>query len=147
MDWTAKKAAEAEATLRKWRTLTADVAPAAEVPAEVLRPVADDLNTAGAIAALHQFASAGDAAKLLAGAQFLGLLTAEMGDWAEGVDLSAYETLLAEARAKAMETKDFAEVDRIKTALTEAGVEVRMSKAGVELLAAAGFDATKLEAL
>ncbi|WP_422049660.1 cysteine--tRNA ligase [Shimia sp.] len=147
MDWTAKKAAEAEATLRKWRTLTADVAPAAEVPAEVLQPVADDLNTAGAIAALHQFASAGDAAKLLAGAQFLGLLTAEMGAWAEGVDLSAYETLLAEARAKAMETKDFAEVDRIKTALTEAGVEVRMSKAGVELLPAAGFDAAKLEAL
>ncbi|MBO9405881.1 cysteine--tRNA ligase [Shimia sp. R9_1] len=147
MDWTAKKAAETEATLRKWRTLTADVAPAAEVPAEVLQPVADDLNTAGAIAALHQFASAGDAAKLLAGAQFLGLLTAEMGAWAEGVDLSAYETLLAEARAKAMETKDFAEVDRIKTALTEAGVEVRMSKAGVELLAAAGFDAAKLEAI
>lgn len=147
MDWTAKKAAEAEATLRKWRTLTADVAPATEVPSEVLQPVADDLNTAGAIAALHQFASAGDAAKLLVGAQFLGLLTAEMGAWAEGVDLSAYETLLAEARAKAMETKDFSEVDRIKSALTEAGVEVRMSKAGVELLAAAGFDAAKLEGL
>ncbi|MDA5556070.1 cysteine--tRNA ligase [Shimia sp. MMG029] len=147
MDWTAKKAAEAEATLRKWRTLTADIEPATSVPAEVLQPVADDLNTAGAITALHQFASAGDAASLLAGAQFLGLLTEEMGAWAEGVDLSAYETLLADARATAMETKDFSDVDRIKTVLTAAGVEVRMSKAGVELLAAAGFDAVKLEGL
>ncbi|MBO9472405.1 cysteine--tRNA ligase [Shimia sp. R10_1] len=147
MDWTAKKAAEAEATLRKWRTLTAGIEPATSVPAEVLQPVADDLNTAGAITALHQFASAGDAASLLAGAQFLGLLTEEMGAWAEGVDLSAYETLLADARATAMETKDFSDVDRIKTVLTEAGVEVRMSKAGVELLAAAGFDAAKLEGL
>jgi cysteinyl-tRNA synthetase len=29
----------------------------------------------------------------------------------------------------------------------DAGVEVRMSKAGVELLPGAGFDATKLEGL
>ena len=46
-----------------------------------------------------------------------------------------------------METKDFSEVDRLKTALIDAGVEVRMSKAGVELLPGAGFDAAKLEGL
>ena len=34
-----------------------------------------------------------------------------------------------------------------KAALIEAGVEVRMSKAGVELLPGAGFDAAKLEGL
>ncbi len=147
MDWTAKKAGEAEATLRKWRTLTAGVEPAATVPAEVLDCVADDLNTAGAIAALHGFASAGDGPALLAGARMLGLLTEELGDWAQGADLSAFETLLAETRAKAMESKDFSEVDRIKGVLVEAGVEVRMSKAGVELLPAAGFDAAKLEGL
>ncbi len=147
MDWTAKKAGEAEATLRKWRTLTAGVEPASTVPAEVLNCVADDLNTAGAIAALHGFASAGDAAALLAGARMLGLLTEELGDWAQGADLSAFEALLAETRAKAMESKDFSEVDRIKGVLVEAGVEVRMSKAGVELLPAAGFDAAKLEGL
>ena len=48
-----------------------------------------------------------------------------------------------EAKAK----KDFSEVDRAKAALVAAGVEVRMSKEGVELLPAAGFDASKLEAL
>lgn len=70
-----------------------------------------------------------------------------MGDWARGpdVDLSTYEALLAETRAKAMETKDFAKVDRLKSAFVEAGLEVRMSKAGVELVPGPGFDAAKLE--
>ena len=146
MDWTAKKAGEAEATLRKWRALTDGVEPG-EVSQAIVDALADDLNTAGAIAELHKLAGAGDAAGLLAGAQMLGLLTVELGDWAKGVDLSAYEVLLADTRAKAMETKDFSDVDRIKAALVEAGVEVRMSKAGVELLPAAGFDAAKLEGL
>ncbi|MGX9350558.1 cysteine--tRNA ligase [Shimia sp. W99] len=147
MDWTAKKAAEAEATLRKWRTLTEGVEPAANVPAGVVAAVADDLNTAGAIAELHRLANAGDVAGLLAGAQMLGLLSDAMGDWARSVDLSRYELALAEAREAAMATKDFSEVDRLKAALIAAGVEVRMSKAGVELLPAAGFDAAKLEGL
>lgn len=147
MDWTAKKAAEAEATLRKWRTLTDGIEPSDSVAETVVSALADDLNTAGAITELHRLAGEGDAANLLAGAQMMGLLSKELGDWANGVDLSAYEILLADTRAKAMETKDFSDVDRIKTALIEAGVEVRMSKAGVELLAASGFDATKLEGL
>ncbi|MEP3635490.1 MAG: cysteine--tRNA ligase [Shimia thalassica] len=147
MDWTAKKAAEAEATLRKWRTLTDGIEPSDSVAETVVSALADDLNTAGAITELHRLAGEGDAANLLAGAQMLGLLSKELGEWAKGVDLSAYEILLADTRANAMETKDFSDVDRIKTALIEAGVEVRMSKAGVELLAASGFDASKLEGL
>lgn len=47
-------------------------------------------------------------------------------------------------RLEAMETKNFATVDAMKVALTAAGVEVRMSKAGVELLPGAGFDPAKL---
>ena len=46
-----------------------------------------------------------------------------------------------------MSSKDFSAVDAMKAALTAAGVEVRMSKAGVELLPGPGFDAAKLEAL
>ena len=46
-----------------------------------------------------------------------------------------------------METKDFSDVDAMKAALVAAGVEVRMSKAGVELVPGAGFDAAKLEGL
>nr|WP_319948737.1 cysteine--tRNA ligase [uncultured Shimia sp.] len=147
MDWTAKKAAEAEATLRKWRTLSEGVEPSSSAAPEVLACLADDLNTAGAIAALHKLASDGDVATLVCSARLLGLLTDDLGDWAKATDLSVYEELLATARAVAMDTKDFSEVDRIKSALIAAGVEVRMSKEGVELVPAAGFDAAKLEGL
>ena len=147
MDWTAEKAREAEATLRKWRAMV-DGLEAGPVPEGVLKAVADDLNTAGAIAELHKLAGAGDAAALKAGAGLLGLLTPELGDWAAvSVDLTALADRLAGARSAAMESKDFSEVDRLKTALLAAGVEVRMSKAGVELLPGAGFDAAKLEGL
>ncbi|GGG86920.1 cysteine--tRNA ligase [Salipiger pallidus] len=147
MDWTAEKVEQATATLRKWRGLI-DGAEAGAVPEPVLAAVADDLNTAGAIAELHRLASVGDVAGLAAGGQLLGLLGADQGAWAEsGVDLTGLADRLAAVRAAAMESKDFSEVDRLKAALVEAGVEVRMSKAGVELLPGAGFDASKLEGL
>ncbi|WP_411352835.1 cysteine--tRNA ligase [Leisingera aquaemixtae] len=149
MDWTDKKAKEAEATLRKWRALTAGIEPASSAAAAVLEALADDLNSAGAIAELHKLAAAGDAAGLLASAQMLGLLTDELGGWASApsIDLSAFAEKLFETRQKAMESKDFSEVDRLKAAYVEAGLEVRMSKTGVELVPGAGFDPAKLEAL
>ncbi|SFI73651.1 cysteine--tRNA ligase [Celeribacter neptunius] len=50
-------------------------------------------------------------------------------------------------RQSAMETKDFSAVDAMKAALLDAGVEVRMSKTGVELEPGPNFDAAKLEGL
>ena len=147
MDWTAQKAKDAEKTLRKWRALSVGIEPASRAAPEVLACLADDLNTAGAIAVLHKLAAQGDAASLMAGADMLGLLLADMGAWAEvkGLDLNVYGTALEAARAAAMQTKDFSDVDRIKSMLMAAGVEVRMSKAGVDLLPSADFDAAKLE--
>ncbi len=145
MDWTEKKREEAEATLRKWRALADGVAPG-DVSTEIVDALSDDLNTAGAISVLHKLAGEGDAAGLLAGAQMIGLLTDDLGGWdSVTVDLSAFADRLAALREKAMQTKDFSAVDAMKTALTEAGVEVRMSKAGVELVPGSGFDAAKLE--
>lgn len=148
MDWTAEKARQAEAVLRKWRAATADVA-AGEVLPGVVEALADDLNTAGALAALHAAAGAGDWAGVKASAGLLGLLQDGMGDWAAApaADLSAHAARLAELRAAAMASKDFSAVDAMKAALLAAGVEVRMSKAGVELMPGPGFDAAKLEAL
>ncbi|SPJ29340.1 cysteine--tRNA ligase [Falsiruegeria mediterranea] len=146
MDWTEKKAKEAEGVLRKWRALTAGIEPASTAAAAVLEALSEDLNTAGAMAELHKLAAAGDASALLASAQMMGLLTDELGAWAEAddVDLSAFVDQLASARETAMETKDFSEVDRLKSAFIAAGLEVRMSKAGVELVPTAGFDAARL---
>ncbi len=147
MDWTAEKAAQAEATLRKWRGLVAGIEPAPSPAPSVIAALCDDLNTAGAIAALHGMA--GDPALLKASAEMLGLLGEGMGDWATApeADLSAHAAALADLRAKAMETKDFAPVDALKAALLAAGVEVRMSKGGVELMPGPGFDAGKLPPL
>ena len=62
-------------------------------------------------------------------------------------DLDALETYLREACDAALLTKDFSLVDRLKVALTEAGVEVRMSKTEVKLLQGPDFDPAKLETL
>ncbi len=147
MDWTEKKAREAEATLRKWRDLTAGAEPSTNVSPVLVDALSDDVNTPGAIAELHRMASQGDVAGLLSGARLFGLLTEEMGSWvgAGDIDLSQHENRLAGARAEAMVSKDFAEVDRLKAAYLAAGLEVRMSKDGVELIPGPGFDAAKLE--
>ncbi|MBY6047089.1 cysteine--tRNA ligase [Vannielia litorea] len=148
MDWTEKKRGEAEATLRKWRALVAGVEPG-EVPGAVVDALADDLNTPGAVAEMHRLAGEGDAAGLLAAGRMMGLLTEELAGWeaAPGVDLSRFAEKLAALREAAMESKDFSAVDTMKAALIEAGVEVKMSKQGVDLEAKPGFDASKLEGL
>ncbi|MDA7426504.1 cysteine--tRNA ligase [Thalassococcus lentus] len=147
MDWTEKKAEEAATTLRKWRAITQDT-DTGPIPEAIIATLSDDLNTAGALAELHRFAAAGDAGSLKAGASVLGLLDDTLGGWdIVQVDLSSFADQLSEVRAKAMETKDFSEVDKLKQALTDAGVEVRMSKDGVELVPGAGFDASKLEGM
>ncbi|GAA6207727.1 cysteine--tRNA ligase [Cognatishimia sp. WU-CL00825] len=148
MDWTEKKAGEAKATLLKWYRMV-DNAEDETVPQAMIDALADDLNTAKALTELHSYASKGDSAALSGAMRFLGLLGDRLPDWAAkpSVDLSYFENMLAAAREKAMETKDFSGVDDLKKTFMQAGVEVRMSKDGVELLPAAGFDMTKLEAL
>ena len=135
--------------LRKWRALTAGIEPAVNAAPAVIEALADDVNTAGAIAELHRLASAEKAAELLASARLLGLLSDDLGGWESRDDsaLDAIAQTLSDARRIAMETKDFAEVDRLRAALIDAGIQVRMSKDGVELEPDAGFDPAKLEAL
>jgi cysteinyl-tRNA synthetase len=148
MDWTAEKARQAEATLRKWRAATASIAASAPIPA-VVEALADDLNTAGAIAALHAAAGEGDWAGVKASADLLGLLLDEMGGWTEvpAADLVVLTHRLSMLRDAAMQSKDFSAVDDLKAALVAAGVEVRMSKSGVELVPGTGFDAAKVDSL
>jgi cysteinyl-tRNA synthetase len=175
MDWTAEKAEQARKTLQKWHDITKNMEPGT-VPDAVLDALSDDLNTAGAISALHKCAGEGDASALLAGARLMGLLTDKLSNWpwrakkvgvsvmvptadisikahaptviaGDDNDLSRCAKTISDARERAMKTKDFSEVDRLKSALVEAGVEVRMSKSGVELVPGPEFDASKLEAL
>ena len=169
MDWTAEKAAQAEATLRKWRDLANSAGHAGTPIESVVAALSDDLNTAAAISELHRVANKIEAKQradvaqfevddFAASARLLGLLddNARMGAWVFGglveqvaarLVLDRLSERLSALRAEASAKKDFSAVDAMKSALIAAGVEVRMSKAGVELVPGPGFDAAKLEAL
>tara|TARA_R110000764_G_scaffold89094_1_gene170404 strand:+ start:4411 stop:5766 length:1356 start_codon:yes stop_codon:yes gene_type:complete len=148
MDWTEKKRAEAEATLRKWY---GQVEGTSEGPAPeaVVQALADDLNTPQAIVEMHQLAQKSDASALLASLRLLGLVADGVPAWAAAsdADLSAYEAAFSTVRAEAMANKDFSKLDAMKQMLVAAGVEVKMRKDGVDLVAGPAFDPDKLEDL
>jgi cysteinyl-tRNA synthetase len=122
-----------------------------EVDPRVVEALADDLNTSKAIFVLHQLAKEKNAVTLLATLKFLGIDLGTLEVYWNGDDVSisvsALQALLSDLREAAMASKDFSAVDALKSALIAAGVEVRMSKAGVELVPGPDFDPTKLEAL
>lgn len=147
MDWTAEKAAQTKMTLQKWRALIANTTAGAVSPV-VLDALADDLNTAGAIAELHVLAAAGDAAGLKASAALLGLLEDHMGDWAREtvVDTAVsalIERLLAE-RLSARQARDFTRADLLRDGFVAAGVVVMDTAGGSEWRLLPTFDVTKL---
>ncbi len=156
MDWTERKWLLALDTLTRWAQDVEPV-PAAPPNSELVASLADDLNTKRALDILGQLDKAGKTAELVSSARLLGI---ELVNPAFAIErrtrdaflleqnedvLARLTEMLSVARQAAMETKDFSEVDRLKAALTNAGVEVRMSKEGVTLVPGAGFDPTKLE--
>ena len=149
MDWTEKKRIGAENTLRKWYSQVSNVEESEETDLSLLSALSDDLNTSLALNRLNHQSQQKDYAGLKNSMIFLGLMGDVPPVWAtqEGPDLSTYEAHFDAVRAEAMETKDFSQVDAIKSALIDAGVEVRMSKEGVQLEPTPTFDAAKLEGL
>ena len=126
MDWTQKKANEATATLRKWHGLVADIIPG-KLDVVVLERVANDINTPGALARLHELAKNGDVAGLLAGAEFLGLLGQDSDWWRPQVipsEIMQQIQNLVEARSVAKADRDFAKADEIRDKLSAAGIEI-----------------------
>jgi cysteinyl-tRNA synthetase len=116
------------------------------VPQNIIEALAEDLNTPLAITHMHKLAADANGPALQAALTLMGinLNALEKGPT---VDLHSHADALAALRAAAMETKDFSAVDAMKAALVKAGVEVRMSKAGVELVPGPDFDAAYLEGL
>ncbi|SNT76468.1 cysteine--tRNA ligase [Paracoccus seriniphilus] len=148
MDWTEAKASEAEAVLRRWRGLVAGIEPAPSPAPSVVEALCDDLNTAGAMAALHDLAGKGDLPGLLASANLMGLLLPTMGKWA-AVDESASAVIesLLNARSEARKARDFARADAIRDGFAAAGVEVKDTAAGAEWALTPGFDSDRLDEL
>jgi cysteinyl-tRNA synthetase len=151
MDWTERKREEAEATLRRWWQFVAGVTPSLSPAPALIDALADDLNTAQAIAELHRLERAGDRAGLRSAVEFLGIIDPDKMGWAvETWDAEVFRFFsekLTKLRAEALTTKDFAHVDALKSALVVAGAEVRISGQTVEVLPLPGLDIAKLEAL
>jgi len=148
MDWTEKKRAEAEATLRKWWSDFAEVEPAAEPDRKFVDLLADDLNTPGAIARLHELAAAGEGEKLVASAELLGVRFIQP----KLVDEPAMQVLnqvmrIVQERRLAREAKDYDRADFLRKSLEAAGVRLTDTPDGAEWTFESGFDAAKLEGL
>jgi cysteinyl-tRNA synthetase len=136
MDWTAEKAVQAEATLRKWRGLVAGIEAAPSPAPSVIDALADDVNTAGALAELHLLMGKGHIAALKSSANLLGLLDDRHGDWiAEEADTPTQEFIervdaFVRERADAKAARDFARADHIRRSLAAAGVMLSDSADG-----------------
>ena len=164
MDWTAEKVNEARGDLSRWRAWTRNV-PSTAVAPEVVNALTNDLNTWGAITELRNLAKARRFGELKASAVLLGLLEMPEEDWTKAyvyddtknviygnIQTSTFERDWVEQQMKlqlmsARDEKDWERADRIKAGLKAAGIEVRISKSGVELVPGPNFDPAKLEAL
>ena len=159
MDWTEKKRREAEKTLKRWVDMVfLGPITLGRPPQEVLSPLMSDLNTPGAIAALHQLYNEGRHVELGAALHFLGFdlselsgLTNSRENWelhtseVEGTK-SLIEALLEE-RDVARVSRDFERADEIRDGLSAAGVLVTDKAGGASWEKAENFDPSKLEAL
>ena len=120
----------------------------ADIPKSVLSQLKDDLNTPGAISALHQCLGALKNAEedqilaaknaLLAAGHVLGLLQQDPEDWLKWQPVTATEAGLSDAeievliaeRVNARANKDFAASDRIRDQLTNDGIILEDSSEG-----------------
>ncbi|AUM73793.1 cysteine--tRNA ligase [Paracoccus jeotgali] len=162
MDWTQDKLREATRTLDSLYEAVGEVAldDSAPVDEAVVEALADDLNSSAALHALIRLAEAikpaddsasGERAMLKRSADLLGLLPMTASEWrklrAGHVDLEALAERMRALREAAKQSKDFSQVDAFRSALVAAGVEVRMSPGGIELMPGPSMDADKLGAL
>ncbi len=161
MDWTEEKAREANRLIFDWQQQTMDLEPTPLgdfVPSKTLvDALNDDLNTHEALNVLKRLRN--DPQRLLDNARFMGFLSDDVRQNARAQwlahssgsgptrDLDRLAQNLDVLRKEALVSKDFSEVDRLKSALIDAGVEVRMSKEGVDLVPGPDFDPDKLEGL
>ena len=150
LDWTDRLLEQSRATLDGWYTALRRLKDIAAEPAPLPEPVfvalADDLNTPKAFAEIAALASTANKAEteqemaaakgaLLAAGELVGLLGADPETWFHGeagqggLDADEIETMLA-ARAEARASRDFAEADRIRNALSEAGVVIEDGPSG-----------------
>ena len=117
IDFSVSRLEEATLLLERWERFAKGHEPAAEVDAEALRLLADDLDTPGTIRRLHRLiVDDGQPAAGLAIAELLGLKILRETQ----VDAQVEEQVAA--RLAALNAKDFAQADSIRNALAGQGI-------------------------
>ena len=171
MDWTERKVEEAREKLGRWRA-ESKTAIAGDISPDVVAALSNDLNTSGAISALHGLFQKKEFGILKASAQLLGLLEDVVSEEyaAPAKYVMELETVqyklsvhpvnisvsggvdeeiqhVVSRRDIAKDSKDFAEADRIREALFLAGVRVVDTKGGSVWEKTSEFDPAKIKAL
>lgn len=125
IDWTVRALEEAEATLANWSE-AADFG-GGSAPAEIVEALADDLNTAEVLAAMHALRKRGNGQGLGAAMTLIGLKPLSRAASAASVDAAAVGALV-KLRLEARSAKNFAESDRIRDELAAMGVQLKDGK-------------------
>ncbi|MEM8789562.1 MAG: cysteine--tRNA ligase [Pseudomonadota bacterium] len=181
MDWTAEKAQHAHDTLSRWSALVHQrpaVMSAANVPSPVdsilLEHLGNDLNTAAAIARLHELFTQGqrpdNEGNQALGALYHGLselLGLDLRSFHDNTAMPTNEQLLERTelnarydeivatqidaliarRTREKQRKNYEEADRIRKSLLTAGVTVKDTPDGPTWSLSPDFDFSRLEAL
>lgn len=128
MDWTEAKAVQAQATLTEWHELVLGHSPASKPAAAVVDALANDLNTAAAIAALHAIASTNDGPLLLASARLMGILLPGEYGWAPSrhsdAQIAKMVKKLTSVWMDFRRSRDYENADRLKADLFNASIEL-----------------------
>lgn len=118
LDWSDKLLSDAKKTLDGWYRQLGIRQEALGISEEFLQALADDLNTPKAIALMHG-AKEGE---LLAMGNLLGLLQQTPESWFKGAGDDSVILAQIDARIAAKKAKNWAEADRIRKELSDAGI-------------------------
>ncbi|MGR3511867.1 MAG: cysteine--tRNA ligase [Paracoccaceae bacterium] len=174
MDWTEAKAREAEATLVKWYDAAAMGINGHWNIEAVVEKLTNDLDAPGAIGVLHEFYNRNHYDELRLAMRLLGFqfphgevpqhykvnrwMADDQADvvavvWRGTIEREVEALLRSvamrtyDARKHAMANRDFTAIDALRSGLLASGLDVHLSKVGVELHVTPNFDPAKLEAL
>lgn len=129
LDWSENLITAADATARRWRALTAGVAPVAD--SEVVAALRDDLATPRALARLHALERAGDIAGLAHGVALLGLTDADRApEVTVPADLRAAVEAIIRDRDAARAERRWADSDALRARAAEIGFALKDAKGG-----------------